>query len=66
MNLILLISITIAIIITFDYIWNIFINNNFPTITDFMKDICIVGIIFTIIYYSSYVVTDGLLIPLTK
>lgn len=66
MNLILLISITVAIIITFDYIWNIFINNSFPTITDFMKDICIVGIIFTIIYYSSYVVTDGLLIPLTK
>lgn len=62
MNLTLLISITIAIIIAFDYCWSLFVNNKFPTISDIVKDTCIVAIITTIIYYTSYHLTDGILI----
>ena len=54
--------ITIAIIIAFDYCWSLFVNNKFPTISDIVKDTCIVAIITTIIYYTSYHLTDGILI----
>lgn len=64
MKAIIIVSIIVVTLLVFDICWNIFVNNRFPYIQEYLQDFIITAIVAGIIFYASFHVNDGLLIQL--
>lgn len=56
-----IIIIIVVTLIIFDSCWNIFVNNTFPCLNDFIRDFIMCAIVAGVLFCTSVKVTDGFL-----
>ena len=61
MKPVVIIIIIVLALLIFDSCWNIFVNNAFPKLNDFIRDFIMCAIVAGILFYTSVKVADGFL-----
>lgn len=61
MKPVVIIIIIVLALLIFDSCWNIFVNNAFPNLNDFIRDFIMCAIVAGILFYTSVKVADGFL-----
>lgn len=61
MKPVVIIIIIVLALLIFDSCWNIFVNNAFPNLNDFIRDFIMCAIVAGILFYTSIHVSDGYL-----